>query len=152
MAGPLTITAPVSGVLASLDAVGDPVFAARMLGPGCAIDPDPAESGVAAPVSGVLAALHPHAFVVQAGERSVLVHLGIDTVHLDGVGFAGELEVGAAVSAGDVVLRWDVAAVAAAGLGVLCPVVALQAPSEAVRWLVGKDATVVVGDPILEWV
>lgn len=153
MARPLTITAPVGGVVASLDTVGDGVFAVGVLGPGCAIEPDPGELEVLAPVNGVVVALHPHAFVVQSGPtRSVLVHLGIDTVGLGGNGFTGVLQVGAVVRKGDLVVRWDVAAVSGAGLSVLCPVVALQASSDAVRWLVRPGAPVSVGEPILEWV
>ena len=152
MARPLTIAAPFGGVVVSLDSVGDEVFAAGMLGPGCAIDPDPAESDVLAPVGGVVAALHPHAFVIQSDPaRSVLVHLGIESVGLGEPAFAGVLEAGAAARTGDVVVRWDVAAVRSAGRSVLCPVIALQASSEALRCLVRPGAAVSAGDPILEW-
>ena len=155
MARPLTIRAPMAGVVRTLDVVGDQVFAAEMVGPGCTILPEPdeaAESAALSPVRGVLAAVHPHAFVVQSdATRGVLVHLGIDTVELRGRGFAPLLEVGAAVEVGDVVVRWDAAAVIRAGLSVLCPVVAIQAASGAVRWLVRPGDRVAAGDPLLEW-
>jgi sugar PTS system EIIA component len=152
VAGSLTVTAPVGGVVVPLDTVEDQVFASGLLGPGCAIEPDPGESRVLAPVSGVVAALHPHAFVVRSEpERDVLVHLGIDTVGLDGAGFTGVLGVGAVVRSGDLVVRWDVAAIVGAGLSALCPVVALQAPPDAVRWLVAPGTAVRVGEPVFEW-
>lgn len=144
----------MAGVVQALGAVDDQVFATGMVGPGCAILPDPAAPEAAtahSPLRGVLATVHPHAFVVQSGARGVLVHLGIDTVGLRGEGFAPLLEAGAAVGAGDVVVRWDVAAVIRAGLSPLCPVVALQAAPGAVRWLVRAGDRVSVGERILEW-
>ena len=157
MAPQLTILAPMAGVVRALGAVDDQVFAAGLVGPGCAILPESGESGESgesaalSPVPGVLAAVHPHAFVVQSGARGVLVHLGIDTVRLRGAGFTALLEAGAAVRAGDPVLRWDAAAVVRAGLSALCPVVAVQAASGAVRWLVREGDRVAPGDPVLEW-
>ena len=86
----------------------DPVFAAEMVGPGVAIDPDPGEVTVVSPIAGKIVKLHPHAFVVL--DRSgvgVLVHLGINTVRLEGKGFEVIASEGATVAAGDPIVRWD---------------------------------------------
>lgn len=152
MVRPLTIRAPMAGVVRALDAVDDKVFAAGLVGPGCAILPEPGEPAARSPMPGVLATVHPHAFVVQSGARSVMVHLGIDTVRLRGEGFTTLLEAGAVVGTGDPVLRWDVAGVVGAGLSVLCPVVAIQAEPGAIRWLVRESDRVAAGDAVLEWV
>jgi glucose-specific phosphotransferase system IIA component len=115
--------------------VPDEVFAQEMLGPGVALDPG--STGVVdvlAPVDGVLSALHPHAFVIQVPDgRAVLVHLGLDTVRLLGETFTLDCCQGDAVRAGQLVVRWDVAAAVARGKPALCPVVALQAPPGAVH-------------------
>ena len=163
MARPLIIRAPLAGVVQGLAAVGDRVFATEMVGPGCAILPElgepgepgePRQSGESlalSPLRGVLATVHPHAFVVRSGARSVLVHLGIDTVGLRGEGFTTLLEAGAEVEVGAPVARWDLAAVVRAGLSVLCPVVAVQAVPGAVRCLVRPGDRVAAGDPLFAW-
>src|SRR5699024_8941836 len=63
-------------------------FADAMVGPGIAVRPQGGHGDAVAPITGTVATLHPHAFVV-AGEdgRAVLVHLGIDTVKQHGAGF-----------------------------------------------------------------
>ena len=66
----------------------DPVFAGEMVGPGVAIDPDPGETTVVSPIAGKVVKVHPHAFVVLGADGvGVLVHLGINTVRLEGKGF-----------------------------------------------------------------
>ena len=68
-----------------------------------------------------------------AGDRGVLVHLGIDTVRLDGAGFELLVEAGATVVCGQPMVRWDPAAVQAGGLSPICPVVALDATDAALN-------------------
>ena len=91
------VLAPVAGLVRPLADVPDPVFAAEMVGAGVAIEPAGGASDAVSPVAGTVLKLHPHAFVVLTPEGTgVLVHLGIDTVRLDGAGFellvAGEGE------------------------------------------------------------
>ena len=97
------VRSPVAGVVVALDDVPDPVFSGRIVGPGVAVNPEyTAEGGSAAlaPVSGTVAKIHPHAYVITAsGGRSVLVHLGLDTVSLEGRGFTVLAAEGEAVSA-----------------------------------------------------
>ena len=86
----LAIRAPLAGTVVMLDDVPDPVFANRIIGPGLAIDPDRSHgtATATAPISGILSKVHPHAYVTVSPEgRSVLVHLGLDTVELGGRGF-----------------------------------------------------------------
>jgi sugar PTS system EIIA component len=124
------VTAPLSGTAVPLAEVPDPVFADAIVGPGVAIRPDPDARAATAPIAGVLFKVKPHAFVVVAPDgRAVLVHLGIDTVSLDGRGFTIRAAEGSAVAVGDLVIEWDPAAVTAAGLSPVCPVIALEAAS-----------------------
>jgi PTS system glucose-specific IIA component len=146
----LTVAAPVTGAVVALADVPDPVFADGLVGPGLAVLPEPGAGPVIAPIAGELVKVKPHAFVVvAAGGLAVLVHLGIDTVRLDGAGFTVLASAGQRVAAGEPVVRWDPAVVAAKGLATTCPVVALDAPatvveSVAVGW-------VAAGDPLFTW-
>lgn len=126
------VLAPCSGRVLALADVPDPVFAAEMVGPGVAIDPDPGLSTVVSPIGGRVVKLHPHAFVVLGGDGvGVLVHLGIDTVKLDGAGFEVLAAEGADVEAGDPMVRWDPSTLPD-GLSPVVPVVAMDRPKGSV--------------------
>ena len=102
------VLAPCAGRVLALADVPDPVFAGEMVGPGVAVEPDEGRQTVVSPVAGKLVKLHPHAFVVLTDDGvGVLVHLGIDTVRLEGRGFELVAEEGATIAAGDPVVRWD---------------------------------------------
>ncbi|WP_432139636.1 MULTISPECIES: PTS sugar transporter subunit IIA [unclassified Streptomyces] len=131
----LEVHAPLSGTLAALGNVPDPVFAAQMVGSGMAVEPADARRpvDVAAPVSGQVTVVRPHAFVIVAeGGAAVLVHLGIDTVRLNGEGFRTHVSEGERVEVGRHVITFDPHAVRARGLSAICPVVVLDsAPGSA---------------------
>ena len=145
------VLAPVAGVVRALADVPDPVFAAEMVGAGVAIEPTGGVADAVSPVAGTVLKLHPHAFVVLTPEGTgVLVHLGIDTVRLDGAGF--ELLVGekATVRAGQPVTRWDPAEVAARGLSPMVVLCVLDTAAGAVT----SDRTggaVAAGDALFTW-
>jgi PTS system glucose-specific IIA component len=146
-----TVTSPVAGRAIGLAAVPDPVFSGAMVGPGTAIDPVREPSEVVSPVEGVIVSLHPHAFVVVDDEgHGVLTHLGIDTVQLNGEGFELLAAKGDTVRRGQAVVRWDPAAVEAAGKSAVCPVVALEATAEALDGLV-EDGEVTAGAQLFLW-
>jgi PTS system glucose-specific IIA component/PTS system N-acetylglucosamine-specific IIA component len=77
------------------------------MGPGVVIEPAPGRQTAVAPLDGTVAALHPHAYVLLGDGGGVLVHLGIDTVRLEGAGFELHVAKGDAVAAGDPVVSWD---------------------------------------------
>jgi PTS system N-acetylglucosamine-specific IIA component len=129
----LDVLAPIPGRALPLSEVPDPVFAAAMVGPGAAVDPPRGPIQAVAPVDGRIIKLHPHAFVVvTASGRGVLVHLGIDTVQLKGEGFRLLAAEGDEVAAGTPLVEWDTAAVEAGGRSPVSPVIALDAPPEAI--------------------
>lgn len=104
------VSAPVAGHVISLDETGDPVFASRALGEGVGIQP--ADSTVVAPVSGVLQTVAEtgHAFGIKTDDGvEVLVHVGIDTVKMNGEGFDVKVKANEHVNAGDnlVVVDFD---------------------------------------------
>ena len=146
----LVVTAPLAGAVMPLADVPDPVFAEALVGPGVAIRPDDEAHVAVAPVAGRLVKLKPHAFVVVDGEgRAVLVHLGIDTVKLSGDGFTVIASEGQEVHAGDPVVRWDPLGVAQRGLSPICPVVALDATSDAIAN--PASGHIAVGDALFTW-
>ena len=127
------ISSPLTGTAIGLAEVPDPVFAGSMVGPGAAVDPERKPQVAVAPIAGRLVKLKPHAFVVAGqGGRGVLVHLGIDTVNLDGAGFELLAVEGTQVAAGTPVVRWNPAEIEARGLSPVCPVIALDAEVAAV--------------------
>lgn len=87
--------------------VPDPVFAEEMVGPGVAIEPAPGRTTVVSPIAGKLLKVLPHAFVVLGDGVGVLVHLGINTVRLEGEGFEVLATQGSEVAAGDPMITWD---------------------------------------------
>ena len=130
---PLVVLSPLVGQVLPLSDVPDLVFAEAMVGPGVAVEPDAGPSTAVAPVAGRLVKLHPHAFIVLHGSgRGLLVHLGIDTVELRGEGFELLAAEGDEVAVGTPVVRWDPGAVREGGRSAICPVVALDAPLDAV--------------------
>jgi PTS system N-acetylglucosamine-specific IIA component len=146
-----TVSSPLTGRVIGLAAVPDPVFSGAMVGPGTAIDPVHEPSVAVSPVDGVVVSLHAHAFVVvDANGHGVLTHLGIDTVQLNGEGFEVLVNKGDTVVRGQEMVRWNPAAVEAAGKSAVCPVVALEATAEALTDLV-EDGEVTAGATLFSW-
>ena len=122
-----SVLAPVSGRAVALADVPDPVFSAGMVGYGAAVDPPRGIVEAVAPVSGKLLKLMPHAYVIMTTDNvGVLVHLGLDTVALDGAGFTTHVAQGDDVTAGQLITTYDVAAVEAKGLNPVVPVVIMD--------------------------
>ncbi|TFC83514.1 PTS glucose transporter subunit IIA [Cryobacterium cheniae] len=132
---PENILSPLRGTVLSLGDVPDPVFAQEIVGGGVAVQPSP-DTGLVtarAPVTGTLVRIQPHAFVIQSAlGTGILVHLGIDTVHMDGEGFEVLAAEGSVVQAGDPVVRYDPQVIAAHGYADICLVIILQSPPGAV--------------------
>jgi PTS system beta-glucosides-specific IIC component len=121
------IVAPMTGEVIALDKVDDPVFSGGILGPGVAIRPTDGE--VRAPISGTVSSLLPsrHALGILGDDGlEVLVHVGLDTVRLEGAPFTAHVAQGDRVEAGQHVLTADLAAIEAAGLDITTPVVVLN--------------------------
>ncbi|MEV7729461.1 PTS glucose transporter subunit IIA [Streptomyces sp. NPDC087917] len=146
-----SVTSPLAGHAIGLAAVPDPVFSGAMVGPGTAIDPVREPSEAVAPVDGVVVSLHPHAYVVVDAEgHGVLTHLGIDTVQLNGEGFELLVNKGDTVTRGQAVIRWNPAAVEAAGKSPVCPIVALEATADSLSDVV-DSGDVKADDVLFSW-
>lgn len=145
-----TVAAPVSGHVISLDEAGDPVFASRALGEGVGIQP--ADSVVVAPVSGVLSTVAEtgHAFGIKTDDGvEILVHVGIDTVKMNGEGFTTAVSTGQRVNAGDKLVTVDFDKVKAVGFNTVTLMTVLNtAALGGVTPKTGID--VKAGDTVLE--
>jgi PTS system glucose-specific IIA component len=134
------VLAPVPGRAVALQDVPDPVFSQGMVGYGAAVDPPRGVVEAVAPVDGKVVKLLPHAYLVMTSDNvGVLVHLGLDTVALKGEGFTAHVSQGDTVTAGQLVLTYDVPAIEAKGLNPIVAVVVMDeresgnvVPSEAV--------------------
>lgn len=121
------VLAPVPGRAVSLQDVPDPVFSQGMVGYGAAVEPPHGVVEAIAPVGGKLLKLLPHAFVIMTPDNvGVLVHLGLDTVALKGEGFTAHVDEGDVVTAGQLVITYDVPAIVAKGLNPIVPVVIMD--------------------------
>lgn len=112
----IKIGAPVSGRYLLLAEVPDTIFAQGILGPGCGFQP--AEGAVYAPASGVISTIAEtkHAVGITAAEgEELLIHIGMDTVKLNGKGFSVKVKEGQKVNAGDILLTFDMDAILKAG-------------------------------------
>jgi PTS system glucose-specific IIA component len=146
----LLVGSPLAGTAIGLPDVPDPVFAQAMVGPGAAVDPERGPLTAYSPIAGTLVKLKPHAFVVAGKDgRGVLVHLGIDTVNLDGAGFELLAVEGTEIEAGAPVIRWNPAEIEAGGLSPICPVIALDAALTAVDSVAAGE--VVPGAVLFHW-
>lgn len=121
------VFAPVEGRALTLSEVPDPVFSQGMVGHGAAIDPPHEVIYAVAPVGGKILKLLPHAYVIMTPDNvGVLVHLGLDTVQLNGEGFTAHVAQGDTVEAGQPVITYDVPAIVAAGMSPVVPVVVMD--------------------------
>ncbi len=116
-AQPGEVLCPVDGTVVPLAQVSDVVFSSGAMGKGCGIEPT--GSVVYAPVSGTLSAIGSPNFhalgIVDDSGAEVLIHVGVDTVEMHGDGFKVFSTKGAHVAAGEPLLSFDKAKIAAAG-------------------------------------
>lgn len=144
------VAAPVAGKVVALADVKDKVFASKALGEGVGIEPS--SGRVVAPVSGVLVTVPDsgHAFGIKTDDGvEVLVHVGIDTVRLNGKGFSVAVAKDQHVMAGDVLANVDLDAIKAAGYDTTTVVVVINTMT--LESVVPRTSDVVaLGDPIID--
>lgn len=115
---------PIKGEVKPLSEVPDAVFSQKMMGDGFAIIPS--EGTIVSPVDGTIVTFFPtkHAIGIQADSgREILIHVGIDTVKLDGEGFEALVAQGDHVEAGQPLLKVDLEYVAANAPSIITPII-----------------------------
>ncbi|MFJ6653351.1 beta-glucoside-specific PTS transporter subunit IIABC [Microbacterium sp. NPDC091313] len=120
----LAVQSPLDGTAVALSEVPDAAFADGSLGQGVAIRPR--SGALYAPFAGTVVAAFPtgHAVGLRSADGAeVLIHIGIDTVRLNGAHFALKVAAGQEVAAGDLLVEFDVDAITAAGYDLITPVI-----------------------------
>ena len=111
----LAISTPVKGKIIDITEVGDEVFASRTMGDGFAVEPE--GDTLVAPCDGMVAMVADtlHAVVIEKDGVQILLHIGLDTVELQGKGFKALVLQGDMVRRGDALMRFDRARIGEAG-------------------------------------
>ncbi len=121
--GKISIIAPLSGTIVALEEVPDPVFSEKALGDGAAILPE--DGKIYSPVNGTVASIaatnHAYGFQSEDG-LDVLVHVGLETVGLNGEGFTLYKKEGDLVKVGDLVAEADLELIKGKNLNLITPV------------------------------
>lgn len=143
------LLAPVAGDAIKLTDVKDPVFASESMGQGAAIEPT--HEDIFAPAAGTVSLVFPtkHAIGLHTdGGADILIHIGMDTVQLEGKHFESFVKQGETVTAGQKLMHFDKAAIEAAGYSVTTPIIITNTTSySSVNGL--SNQPVAVGDDLI---
>ena len=110
------VCSPLNGTVIPLSEIKDPVFAEGMMGPGVGIEPN--DGSLYAPVNGEITVAFPtgHAVALKAADgMEVLIHIGIDTIKMNGDGFQSHIAEGDMVKTGDLLISFDIPKIRSAG-------------------------------------
>ena len=143
------IIAPVEGEVVSIESVNDDVFSQKMVGDGVAIKPS--SNLFTAPLDGVVSKIFStnHAYSIKSDKGlEVMVHIGLETVALDGQGFTRKAEEGQSVKVGDVIIEADLTYIAAHAKDTITPVIVLEESNS--KSFEKKLGSVKMGDVIME--
>ena len=146
-----TLLAPVSGEVVALDDVPDEAFASKAVGDGLAIKPS--DKWVVAPIAGTLVKIFNtnHAFCLETENGvEIVVHMGLDTVALEGKGFTRLVEEGASVVAGQRVLEMDLEFLNANARSMVSPVVVSNSDDFAGLTLLAQGQVIAGETPLYE--
>lgn len=119
-----TVFAAANGTLVSLEEVPDPTFSQKMIGDGAAIEPT--DGNVVSPVAGEVIQVFPtgHAVGIRTkGGAELLIHIGLETVNMDGEGFKAHVKEGDRVDVGTLLVEYDLELVKEKASSTLIPVV-----------------------------
>ncbi|HFI0619017.1 TPA: PTS system trehalose-specific EIIBC component [Streptococcus suis] len=147
---PIQLISPLTGEAKDLSQATDPVFSSGVMGKGIVIDPS--EGKLFAPIDGEVSVLFPtfHAIGITTSTGvELLMHIGMDTVGLEGKGFTAHVKQGDKVKAGDLLIDFDIAVIKAAGLVAETPIIVTN-QTDFDTQVIGKlPRTITQGETIL---
>lgn len=149
-ANDITLFSPMTGKLIPLNQVSDQTFASELMGKGAAIIP--AIGQAVAPADGEIVSLfrtkHAIGILTDSGVE-ILIHIGIDTVKLDGQFFEAHVQMGSKVKQGDLLVSFDIDAIEQAGFEITTPVIVTNSDNyQAVQCIFNQD-DIKSGDALL---
>lgn len=137
-----SINSPLNGECVALSEVNDPTFANELIGKGIAVKPS--EGKLFAPISGTIKTVFAtkHAITMTSDDGAdIILHVGLDTVKLDGKHFNVLVKDGDAVEAGDLLMEFDLEAIKKAGYDVITPMVIANCDQYDFEYKIGKTVT-----------
>ena len=143
------VYAPADGQVVALESVDDEVFSQKMVGDGVALMP--VTGSFTAPIDGVVSKIFStnHAYSIKSDkDLEVMVHIGLETVALEGQGFTRIAKEGDVVKVGDVIIEADLAYIKAHAKDIITPI--LITDESDVKKVEKKYAIVKAGDKIME--
>ncbi|MCG6794865.1 MULTISPECIES: beta-glucoside-specific PTS transporter subunit IIABC [Geobacillus] len=143
------IASPLTGQVKPLSSIEDAAFASGALGQGVAIEPT--EGRLFAPISGTVTALFPtnHAIGITSDQGTeLLIHIGMNTVQLEGKWFTAHVEKGTRVEKGQLLIEFDIENIRKAGLETVTPVVITNL-TEHMSWSAADKTRIQAGEPLL---
>ena len=143
----IDIVAPCDGKIVGPEAINDLVFSQEAIGKTIAILPS--DGMIVSPIDGILESIYPtgHAFTIKNGGLGILVHIGIDTIHLHGAGYKLYHQKGDVVKKGELIVKADLKLIAERGYDpVLIIVIAENNDDLTIDYI--KDKIVACGERI----
>lgn len=139
----MQVLSPCDGHVVAITGVKDPTFSAQLVGPGVGIEPPDGRQAVVAPADGTLLKVDPHAFILLVGGSvGLLVHVGINTVRVEGRLFEVVAEQGQSVKAGEPIVYWDPSTITDADMARTVVVVVMdEAPDTITSPVIGQDVS-----------
>ncbi|MFF2483976.1 PTS glucose transporter subunit IIA [Paenibacillus sp. NPDC058071] len=146
----VSVRSPLTGEVVPLDRVPDEAFAGRHMGAGIAIEPS--HGKLAAPFDGTVRHLihTKHALLLEhPSGLQLLIHLGINTVALNGHCFTSRIQTGDSFKQGETLIEFDPAAIASAGFPTICPIVVVNEDELRKLAIETNGGCVTAGDDII---
>ena len=126
----LSVASPLTGKKVALEEVPDPVFSQKMMGEGIAVEPE--DGLVVSPVEGTVVQVFPTKHAVGLETKSgaeVLIHIGLETVAMEGEGFEAFVAKGDKVSVGDKLISFDLSLVKEKAKSTITPIIITNSDS-----------------------
>lgn len=143
----IKLTSPMTGEIVDITDTSDPVFSGKMVGDGVTIIPT--DGDVLAPMDGKIIQMFDtgHALAIESNGIQVLIHIGLDTVELNGQGFTKIAHEGQEVKQGDLLIKVDLEKIKALGKSIESPMVIVEAADKSLNKILGpaeKGQTVAI--------